>query len=82
MGVPISEEESDALLLPLQIMTGYPWDWYWGHRKELGIEGCWQLMPLTAAMEDPFWDWHLDHRRQWFNDKREATNALMRSHET
>gem|GEM_PF-6299067 len=70
-------KESDALLDILRCVTGLPWEWYWGDKKMLGVEGTWQLMPLKPKDEGDFWWWHLKHSRQWFDSKHEATTALL-----
>jgi len=76
----LTESESDALLIPLAAATGYQWDWYWGSKRLHFGCGGWQLMPRIAAMEDAFWDWHLDNRRQWFDDKHDAARSLLASY--
>jgi hypothetical protein len=69
----------DALLGILRRVTGIQWEWYWGDKKLLGVEGTWQLMLLNSKDEGDFWWWHLEHSRQWFDSKHEATTALLTS---
>jgi hypothetical protein len=74
----LSDEQAEILIQCLDSVTGYPWSWCDCEPRTCGAR--WQLMPLTTADEDDFWDWHVFTRRQFFNNRVKAVEYLMRSH--
>jgi hypothetical protein len=74
------KEHETELLVTLAWYTGMRWSFADADKRLLGVAGRWQLMPLQPADDDhPFWSWHLDHARQWFDSKNAAAVSLLAS---
>lgn len=70
-------EHDKPILLTLQQLTGIKWQFYWGDKIALRLEGCYQLMPSNSLDENDFWYHHIEHDRNWFDSKPEAALSRM-----